>query len=135
MPWTTGPNAGFTTAEPWLPLGAEHPTRRVAAQRADPAPTRGLIRPLLPLRRQEPALQLGDWRLLAADEAALACERRWEGRRCTVLLNLTGEARTVSLGPDAGGTVAVSTGYGRVGENVAGSVALGGDEGLVISSS
>ena len=52
------------------------------------------------LRRQEPALQLGDWRLLAADEAVLAYERRWEGRRCTVLLNLTPEPRTFPLGPE-----------------------------------
>ncbi|MFL5335869.1 MAG: alpha-amylase family glycosyl hydrolase, partial [Geminicoccaceae bacterium] len=135
MPWTTGPNAGFTTAEPWLPLGADHPARSVAAQREDPASMLSLTRALLRLRRQEPALQLGDWRLLAADEAVLAYERRWEGRRCTVLLNLTAEPRTVSLGPEAGGTVAVSTRPDRAGENAAGSVALRGDEGLVITSS
>ena len=77
-PGTTGPNAGFTTAEPWLPLGADHPARSVAVQREDPASMLSLTRALLHLRRQEPALQLGDWRLLAADEAVLAYERRWE---------------------------------------------------------
>ena len=40
MPWTTGPNAGFTTAEPWLPLGADHPARSVAVLREDPATMR-----------------------------------------------------------------------------------------------
>src|SRR4051794_7085466 len=40
MPWTTGPNAGFTTAEPWLPLGADHPARNVAVLREDPASMR-----------------------------------------------------------------------------------------------
>ena len=134
MPWTTGPKAGFTTGEPWLPLGADHPASSVAVQREDPASTLSLTRALLHLRRQEPALQLGDWRLLAADEAVLAYERRWEDRRCTVLLNLTPEPRTVALGPEADGTVAVSTRPGRAGEKVAGGVGLRGDEGLVITS-
>jgi alpha-glucosidase len=132
MPWTTGPNAGFTAGEPWLPLGEDHPSRSVEVQRDDPASMLALTRALLQLRRREPALASGEWTLLSADDAVLAYARTWQGRRCTVLLNLTPEPRNVALGPEDGGAVAVSTRHARVGEQVGGGVALGGDEALVI---
>ncbi|MET0293758.1 MAG: alpha-amylase family glycosyl hydrolase, partial [Phenylobacterium sp.] len=36
MPWTTGPNMGFTEGEPWLPLAAEHRGLSVEEQGEDP---------------------------------------------------------------------------------------------------
>ena len=36
MPWTAGPQMGFTTGTPWLPLSAEHRGLSVAEQAADP---------------------------------------------------------------------------------------------------
>ena len=37
MAWSAAPNAGFSTAEPWLPLHPDWSTRNVAAQNRDPA--------------------------------------------------------------------------------------------------
>jgi len=36
MPWDWSKNAGFTTAEPWLPLNADWPTRNVARMAEEP---------------------------------------------------------------------------------------------------
>ncbi|KKI22621.1 alpha-amylase family glycosyl hydrolase, partial [Sphingomonas sp. Ag1] len=51
MAWDGSPNAGFSTAEPWLPLHPDWRTRNVAAQEADPASMLWLYRRLLAARR------------------------------------------------------------------------------------
>ncbi len=61
MPWDTSANCGFTTGEPWLPLGADHAARSVEVQKQAPGSMLALTRALLELRRREPALALGDW--------------------------------------------------------------------------
>src|SRR5215212_11925476 len=56
MPWDERAQGGFTTGEPWLPLGADVETVNVAAQATDPRSILSLTRALLALRRAEPAL-------------------------------------------------------------------------------
>ena len=60
MPWDGSPHAGFSTAEPWLPLPGDWPTRNVAGEGDDPASMLSLHRRLLALRRAHPALAVGD---------------------------------------------------------------------------
>src|SRR6185369_9957816 len=36
MQWRPGPGGGFTTGQPWLPLGAEADRRNVAVEAVDP---------------------------------------------------------------------------------------------------
>ena len=91
MPWDASAHAGFSTAEPWLPLNADWPSRNVAAQAADPGSMLTLYKRLLALRRERPALALGDLRLLAAPEGVLAYERRLGDARLLVALNLTSQ--------------------------------------------
>ncbi len=55
---------GFTTAKPWLPLNADWPTRNVARMTEDPHSILTLYRRLLALRREYPALSIGDFVLL-----------------------------------------------------------------------
>ena len=82
--------AGFTTGEPWLPIDARS-AMTVAAQADDPHSMLSLYRDLIRLRRAEPALALGSYRTLHADDAVLAYERRLDGRRVAVALNFSGE--------------------------------------------
>lgn len=63
MPWDDSPTGGFTTGRPWLRLGADHATRNVAAQRADPGSVLATYRRLLETRRSLTALQVGDLQL------------------------------------------------------------------------
>src|SRR5262249_5768497 len=59
MQWDAGAHAGSTTAEPWLPLSADHRTRNVATQRDDARSMLSLYRALIALRRREAALSIG----------------------------------------------------------------------------
>jgi oligo-1,6-glucosidase/alpha-glucosidase len=126
MPWDASPNAGFSSAEPWLPLNPDWETRNVAAQEADPGSMLNLTRALLRLRRSEPALSVGDYRHVACEGTLLAYERSAGDSRLLVALNLRQEP--VPL-PEAaqGGERLLSTLPGEGKESV-----LRGDEGVVV---
>lgn len=96
VPWDDTPFAGFSTTEPWLPLNSDWRTRNVAAQEGDPRSMLTLYRQLLALRRAEPALAIGSFRLLDAPEGVLAYQREHDGRRLRVLLNLTADNRAIA---------------------------------------
>jgi alpha-glucosidase len=134
MPWDGGPGAGFTTGRPWLPLGADHRTRNVAAQRPDPGSMLNLHRRLLRLRRQAPALATGGYEPVEADGDVLAYLRTGPGRRYLVALNLGPRpARLAAPGLDLAGRVAAATDPARQDRPVAGELSLAGDEGVVVA--
>ena len=134
MPWDGSPGAGFTTGTPWLPLNPDHATRNVAALSADDASILALYRRLLALRRAEPALACGRWFAVPAEGTVFAYERRHQGRRILVALNLGHAAQALALPRDAPrGQVLLATGLGRAGEAVSEQLALGPDEGLVVA--
>jgi len=89
MPWDASANAGFTSGEPWLPLNGDWPVRNVAVQEGDPDSMLNVYRNLLALRRAQPPLAVGSMKLIDAPEGVLAYEREQDGKRLTVLLNLT----------------------------------------------
>ncbi len=97
MPWDASPNAGFTTGDPWLPINPDWPTRNVAAQNDDPGSMLNLYRFLLALRKSTPALSIGSYEAAEADEDVLAYERRCEGDRLLVMLNLSAQPRRLIL--------------------------------------
>jgi alpha-glucosidase len=97
MPWHASPGAGFSTGEPWLPLNPDWRTRNVAAQSADPASMLSLCRRLIALRRASPALMLGDYAPLSAENGVLVFERRAEDECVVVALNFTHEPQSAAL--------------------------------------
>jgi alpha-glucosidase len=98
LPWEPGPGAGFTTGEPWLPLGEDAAVRNVATQRNDPDSLLHLYRALLELRRRTPALVRGAFRALRAPRDVFAYERREGRQRAVVALNFGDADAAVSLG-------------------------------------
>jgi alpha-glucosidase len=102
MAWDSSPNAGFSTAEPWLPLHHDWPTRNIAAQHLDSASMLSLYRELLRLRRAEPALSIGSLHLGQASEHVIAYRRQHGRSRFQVLLNLTQTERRWPEGAEAG---------------------------------
>jgi alpha-glucosidase len=133
MPWDGGPGAGFTSGRPWLPLGPDHRTVNVAAQRADPGSMLHLHRRLLRLRRRGAALFGGGYQPVQADGDVLAYLRTGPGERWLVALNLGSRPARLALpAPAAAGRVVVATAPAREGEAVGEVLELGGDEGLVV---
>jgi alpha-glucosidase len=93
-----------------------------------------LHRRLLRLRRQTPALVTGAFHPVKADGDVLAYLRADPaGGRWLVALNLgSSPARLAVPGPSPAGRVALSTSPGRDGQPVGGSLALGGDGGVIV---
>ena len=99
MAWDASPNAGLSTAEPWLPLHRDWRTRNVASQETDTGSMLSLYRMLLQLRRSEPALSVGSIRMAQDSEQILAYERIHQATHLHIALNLSGTERRFDL-PD-----------------------------------
>ena len=133
MQWDGSRGAGFSTAEPWLPLAADSAISNAESARADPASLFNLYRRLIALRRARPALTRGAYRPLAYTQNLLAFKRVADGERLVVALNFSAGASDSLMLPEAcAGTVLLSTAPGRAGEAIAGPVTLRPHEGLII---
>jgi oligo-1,6-glucosidase len=101
--WDAGPNAGFTTGEPWLAVNPNHTEINAAAAVADPDSVFHHHRRLIELRHTHPVVVHGDYRLLLADdEQVFAYVRTLDGASLLVAANLSGEKALLDLGADAG---------------------------------
>ncbi|GIU92956.1 MAG: oligo-1,6-glucosidase [Acidimicrobiia bacterium] len=111
MQWEPGPNAGFCPpgVEPWLPVDPD-PALTVAAQKGDPSSHLELYRRLIRVRKDRPALLLGDIEFPGWDPPnPLVYRRTHPDDRVVVALNLSdGEVRS-----PVGGRVLVGTHHDR----------------------
>src|SRR5262245_36808783 len=131
LPWDAGQHGGFSSGEPWLPLGPDHQSVNVAAQMQDPHSMLSLYRSLLALRRGEEALVSGAWKPVGARSRVLAYERRSGRRALAIALNLSDTPGTIAI---AGrGKVLLSTYLDRAGNEGGGdSLRLRPNEGCII---
>ena len=134
MPWSDAPFAGFSTVEPWLPLGPDWTVSNVEAQRREPASMLSLTRRLLTLRRDDSCLAVGDYRALAVDGDVLVYARAHEGASRVIALNLEPLPKVVMFRDgDLRGRILLSTHLDREGEPVGRELALRADEGVIIA--
>ena len=132
MQWDAGPNAGFSSARPWLPIAEDYRTRRVASQRENKASLLSLYRRLITLRRSEPALMTGAYTPVPADRDLIAYLRSHEGRRFLVVLNLGAGDVSLAMPEGISGRVVVCTAMEREGEEASGALEIGENEGLIV---
>jgi len=132
MQWDASPNAGFSTAVPWLPVDGNYQTQNVAKERDDPKSMLSLYRRLIDLRRSEPALAVGSYRPVVAEGDILTYIREHNGHRFLAALNFGHEKQTVALDPEHRGRIALSTHLDRDGEETSGTLELRPDEGVLV---
>jgi glycosidase len=102
MQWTSNANAGFSIAEPWLPVNKNYQQTNVSAQLQDPSSLLNWYRALIRLRNSEPALQSGSYRKIAAGYGIFCYERAFGTDRIVVALNFSRRNKTLSLpAPDS----------------------------------
>lgn len=131
MQWDDGPNAGFTTGVPWLPVSEEHARVNVKAERDDPRSLLHLYRRLIALRKSEAALTEGEMDGIRADGDVLAYVRRRGARRLGVFLNLgSGHA---SLPLPGGGRLLLTTALDRKDVDLPRALSLGPGEGAIVA--
>jgi alpha-glucosidase len=133
MQWSAELHAGFSTVEPWLPIGADLATANVDVQGRDAGSLLTLHRRLIELRAAEPVLVEGLHEPAATGEAVVAYRRLLPSRQVLVVLNFSAEPVTYELGADAGGIVLLSAFLDREREVVHGRIALRADEGLIVA--
>ena len=131
MQWSSDTHAGFSTVEPWLPVGVDRESANVSTQSRDAGSLLTLTRRLLELRAREPVLQHGAHEACDAGSGVVAYRRSAE-RRLLVIVNLAHSPTSYALRDDGAGRVLLSTFLDREGERVAGQVELRADEGLLI---
>lgn len=138
MPWRrpslAGPGAGFTTAQPWLPVVTDAESLCVESQQRDPASMLAFVRSLIHLRSREPALRSGAQRPFEAAPDVL-CFERGLGRRFLIALNFGSHRVPLALGGDARGLafLELSTHRGREQGTVhLQDLVLEPDEGLIL---
>jgi alpha-glucosidase len=136
MQWNDSPHAGFSSAEPWLPVSAEYRERNVARMSVQPDSILNLYRQLLRLRRELPALQAGSYEPVeAGSEDCYVYQREYGKERFLVALNFASEPRQLNItGEEAvdQGKVLLSTQLDRSGPARLATLELRPDEGLII---
>ncbi|MEN2747245.1 alpha-glucosidase [Sphingomonas sp. T9W2] len=98
MQWSAGPQAGFTTGTPWLPVAQGYRTHNVAAEERDPVSLLNWYRSLTKLRRTDPTFRTGSYIPLdSGDPAVFAFARaNPDGSGALVLTNISATARTAA---------------------------------------
>jgi alpha-glucosidase len=93
MPWRADANdhAGFSSSEPWLPIGTDHLALAVDRQNQDPQSLLNLTRHLLAFRHASDALMRGDAHVIEASETILAIERSTPDETMLCVFNMSAE--------------------------------------------
>jgi alpha-glucosidase len=133
MQWDDSANAGFSAAEPWLPMADDFAAHNVDAERGDPNSVYNLYRRLLTARRTHPALAIGAYYPVAAAGNVLVFERVLGLFRMLVVLNLGTITAEITL-PNGMNRAAilVSTESSRDGTALSGPLTLKGHEGVIL---
>ncbi len=87
MQWESGPGAGLTTAQPWLPIAPDADHVNVAAQASDTASMFSLYRRLIWYRKRSAALRRGLYRPLRTRGSLYAFLREEGDEHLLVALN------------------------------------------------
>src|SRR5262249_44069670 len=135
MQWSKGAEAGFSTAEPWLPLSLSHGARNVATLREDPTSIYNLYRNLLALRRRRTSLQVGDYRPIVTTGEVLMYVRQHPKERLLVALNMSAKPVQTAISGQISGRLLLSSIGDRQGEAVSEAFDLRANEGAIIELS
>jgi alpha-glucosidase len=134
MQWDNSPQAGFSTAEPWLPLSPDWGTRNVAVMSADPTSILNLYRRLLTLRKNTRALQGGSYRPVeGTDPDLFVYLREHPTGRFLVALNFASQPRRLEVPGEETGWIALSTHLDREGKTSLDGFVLRPDEGVIMA--
>ncbi|MDJ1494884.1 alpha-amylase family glycosyl hydrolase [Cytophagaceae bacterium DM2B3-1] len=110
MQWINAPNAGFSTASKTVrpvisqgEYGYSHVN--VKSQEKDPSSMLNWVRQLIHLRKSNPHIGQGDWKILASGSPnVLVMQYEWNGSGLVLIHNLDEETQKVELkAKDAGG--------------------------------
>jgi len=130
MRWDGMRAGGFTTGEPWLPMGDDVAERNVAKLKTDERSLLWLYRRLMRLRRAEPALVAGQYVPIRSRNGILMYKRAWTDEDILIALNTTHQPRKLEW--HGRGTLLLSTYLNGEGKTIASPMLLRADEGMIV---
>jgi alpha-glucosidase len=135
MQWSSTGGAGFTTAKPWLRLGATYKRVNVESQKDEPYSQLSLYRRLIQLRQTEPSLMYGTYQRVYSDNLALAYLRQAPGEKAfLVVLNLSHRPCYLHIRHrKIVGIVVLSASGELEGTTITEQLQLSGDEGIIVA--
>lgn len=90
MQWSDGKNAGFSEAEPWLPIASDFKKKNVEVELGDPDSILNLYRALINFRNETPALQYGSYKSLDTDSPDIfSYVREYGNEKILIMLNFS----------------------------------------------
>ena len=97
MQWNSGANAGFSEAQPWLPVPPSYQSHNVALEEKAANSVLAFYQQLLKLRRETPALIEGNYVALnTTDPNVLSFAREYGNRAVLVALNMSSAPQSVA---------------------------------------
>jgi alpha-glucosidase len=136
MQWDATKFAGFSEAEPWLPVPDNYRDQNVESCHEDKGSLYWLYRRLIDIRRKYVALAMGSYVPLKAQGDLLLFCRELGEERFLIALNMGPESIAVSSANNRIlGRVVLSSFVDREGEEVRCGIDLRGNEGLLIKLS
>jgi alpha-glucosidase len=132
MQWDNSEFAGFSTVEPWLPVGDNVDEINVERQKDDETSLLSFYRKLIKLRQSEPALYGGDYFPVGIKDQLICYTRRDGESEFLVALNLGSE--NISFKPhfSFSGKVEASKESKNDGDEIKDEITLDGNEGIVV---
>jgi len=98
MQWNDDDNSGFSESEPWLPVNADFSQRNVKKQTSDPDSILNFVKNIIQIRKNEPALQHGDFiSTISEPKHILAFIRQYNSDQILVILNFSSRKLTYQL--------------------------------------
>jgi alpha-glucosidase len=130
MRWDKGHAGGFTTGDPWLPVGDNIAEQNVASLEADTRSILWLYKRLIALRRHHTSLIEGEYKPMRSHNDILTFCRTCGGDEVLVALNIVDQPRKLLW--NGSGTLLLSTYLDREGTIIKGPILLRQDEGVVV---
>jgi alpha-glucosidase len=134
LQWNAEQHAGFSSAEPWLPVAKGYEKHNVISQLDEPHSILNLYRRLLRLRKEQSVLQTGLYRAVETNEpSCFAYLRMSEQAHYLILLNFSNQELSPKLDLNyTNGHIVLSTLMDRSGEININTLRLSPSEGLII---
>jgi oligo-1,6-glucosidase len=91
MQWNKGPQAGFTTGDPWMMVNKNHIWLNVDDQENNSSSILNYLRSLTTLRKANPVFSYGSYQELESNSNLFAYYRQWQQEKMLIVLNFSDE--------------------------------------------
>ena len=135
MQWNNSSNAGFSSVEPWLPVGPDLEQHNVSAQEKDPHSQLSFIKKLVWLRKDLPALLQGSYYSITegVPENCFCFLRKADQQSLAVCLNFSPHKQEINLATfNDSSKILISTNSERKPGSINFPLVLNPDEGCLI---